>query len=188
VRQVTAISPALALPRPVAALPSALAFAAAVPGASALWQASYRRRDSFPDAATIGLSALEQIVKADQDVDLAGTKGRRKEPNAITQARLVRRLAVDDDARAWNPRMTCQGCGPRTRTSLDERGVTRMLIPVRMGSFYGFWKGLIRGLPFSTMNPLIVLLADSGLDSCTTPAGTCHDSPALYVFHSPSPV
>src|SRR4051794_34045335 len=43
------------------------------------------------------------------------------------------------------------------------------------------------GLPFSTMKALIVLPADSGLDSCATPAGTCHDSPGLYVFQSPSP-
>ena len=28
--------------------------------------------------------------------------------------------AADDDARAWNPRMACQGCRPCTHTSLDE--------------------------------------------------------------------
>jgi hypothetical protein len=33
-------------------------------------------------------------IEADQDVDLAGTKGRRKEPDAVTQARLVAGLPL----------------------------------------------------------------------------------------------
>jgi hypothetical protein len=61
---------------------------------SAVAQASYRRRYSFPDSSTIILSALGQIVQADQDVDLARTKGCRKEPDAIPQARLVASLSL----------------------------------------------------------------------------------------------
>jgi hypothetical protein len=48
-----------------------------------------------------------------QEVDHASTKSVGDEPNA------------DDDARAWNPRMTCQGCRPGTHTSLDERGLVK---------------------------------------------------------------
>jgi hypothetical protein len=53
-----------------------------------------RRRRLMEDTSTIVLSALGQIVQADQDVDLASTKGCRKGPDAITQARLVSGLPL----------------------------------------------------------------------------------------------
>jgi hypothetical protein len=59
-----------------------------------------RHHYSIPDTSTIVLSALGQMVQADQEVDHASTKSVRDEPDA------------DDDARAWTPRMTCQGCRP----------------------------------------------------------------------------
>jgi hypothetical protein len=43
-------------------------------------QASYRCRYGVPHTSTIGLTALGQVVQADKDIDLVGTKGRRKEP------------------------------------------------------------------------------------------------------------
>jgi hypothetical protein len=61
---------------------------------SVVAQASYRRRYSFPDTSAIVLSAFGQIVQADQDVDLTSTKGCRKEPDAIPQARLVASLSL----------------------------------------------------------------------------------------------
>jgi hypothetical protein len=61
---------------------------------SAVAQASYRCRYCLPHAPTIGLTALGQVVQADKYFDLVGTKGRRKEPDAIAQARLVRGLTL----------------------------------------------------------------------------------------------
>jgi hypothetical protein len=51
-----------------------------VPDASPMAQASYRCRYGVPHTSTIGLTALGQVVQADKDIDLVGTKGRRKEP------------------------------------------------------------------------------------------------------------
>jgi hypothetical protein len=70
------------------------------PGASALWQGSYRRYN-FPDTAKIGLGTLGQIVQADQEVDFDGTEARRKEPNATTQARLVAGLPLTMTRQSW---------------------------------------------------------------------------------------
>jgi hypothetical protein len=66
----------------------------AEPDVSAVSQASYRRRYSFPNTPTIVLSACGQIVQGDQDVDFARTKGCRKQPDAIPQARLVLSLPL----------------------------------------------------------------------------------------------
>jgi hypothetical protein len=71
------------------------------PDVSAVAQASYRRRYSFSHTFTIGFTAPRQIIKL---------------------ARPRTRHAAADDARASNPCLTCQGCTPRTRRSLGERG------------------------------------------------------------------
>ena len=59
----------------------------------------------------------------DQSIDLDRAQGCRVTRKAITQARLLAGLAADDDARAWNPGMTCQGCRPSTDPSLNEHGL-----------------------------------------------------------------
>src|SRR5262245_21257463 len=50
----------------------------------------------------------------------------RRAPGESAAARVGKprtRPAADDDARAWNPRLTCQGCRLITHASLDERGL-----------------------------------------------------------------
>jgi hypothetical protein len=42
-------------------------------------------------------------------------------PGAVAGINEGARPAADDDARAWNPAMTCQGCRASSHTSLDER-------------------------------------------------------------------
>jgi hypothetical protein len=61
---------------------------------SALAQASYCRRYGFADTSTIDLTAFWQVAQADQDIDLAGAKRRRKQPNALAHARLVSGLPL----------------------------------------------------------------------------------------------
>jgi hypothetical protein len=53
----------------------------AEPHVSAVAQASYSRRYSFPDSSTIRLAAFGQVVQVDQDVDLAGTVGKSPMPS-----------------------------------------------------------------------------------------------------------
>jgi hypothetical protein len=62
-------------------------------------------------------------------------------------------------------------CGESELVTISEAGRYskrhRESVFARVRAAYGFWTELMSGLPFSTMKALMVLAADSGLDSCT---------------------